>query len=173
MQNVPVKNFFKFVMAMFVMGAMDFWLWPQMNYEDTITVHGNLTSIPSKEVQWQSVSLYLDDFFDQWHTDNCFKTLDCEFINSLVLFGCYSFISIMSVMMNYTIPRFGIGISIFAGSVIVVWHNYVVRGRFKPPESLSLWSSELGVLFGPMLWGCLSFMCEESKSGVVLAANNP
>uniref|UniRef100_A0A6C0KBS5 Uncharacterized protein n=1 Tax=viral metagenome TaxID=1070528 RepID=A0A6C0KBS5_9ZZZZ len=171
-----VLSFVKLSALTGFVGTLDYWLWPQLNSE-RLMQYNNITGVvapiqPSNE----QMKLYLDDFFDQWHTQECLNSgkLQCEFYLFLATYALYGMGTFAICAMMHKMPRFGLAYAIADGSFYNVFHQYVVRGRFVAPDSLALWGAQFGTLSGPTLWGCLCFMCDsESHPVVTTVAQHP
>ena len=162
----------KFWAGVMVVAAADFWLWPQI-FTEKITVYDNQTqTVTVKQADFEQVRLYLDDFFDQWHTSSCFGQNDCDFIMFLVTYATYTtacFVSCIVVTASH-MPRFGIVLSGITGTFFNVFHSYIVRGRYLPPDSLVMWGAQFGSVCGPSFYSCAAYLLEAPRSDPIVLA---
>ena len=152
-----------------VVGALDYWLWPQLNSARLLVIDNSTQELMAIDSNKESVEDYLDDFFDQWHTNECLHDQNymCEFHLFLATYGLFGLGTFTICAMMHKLPRFGLAYAIFDGTFFNVFHQYIVRGRYLPPDSLALWGAQFGTFSGPTLWGCLCFMCETDNRQVL------
>ena len=113
-----VLSFVKLSALTGFVGTLDYWLWPQLNSE-RLMQYNNITAVvapiqPSNE----QMKLYLDDFFDQWHTQECLHSgeLQCEFYLFLATYALYGMGTFAICAMMHKMPRFGLAYAIADGS---------------------------------------------------------
>lgn len=127
-------------------------------------------TVVEQQPDFERVRLYMDDFFDQWHTSSCFKTQDCDFIMFLLVYVLFTLSSVSTCAMLHAMPRGCMSFSIGFGSVMNIFHSYVVRGRFIQPDSLVLWGAQFGIFSGTTTWGCICYICETNKEPMRIVA---
>lgn len=158
-----------------MVAALDYWLWPQLNSERLVSFDNATLAVVKAEPDFVIMRENMDDFFEQWDTGACIENfqLNCDFYIFLATYCLYSFSTFMTCLSLHPMPRYGIGVSIFAGSIFNMFHQYVVRGRFVNPDPLALWGAQFGTLTGPTTWGCICFMCETAPAAPVVTLNAP
>lgn len=158
-----------------LVAALDYWLWPQLNSERLTSFDNSTSTVVTATADYELMRTQMDDFFDQWNTKTCINDfeLNCNFYFFMITYCLYSFSTFLSCLTLHSIPRYGIGFSIFAGSSFNLFHQYVVRGRFVQPDALALWGAQFGTLTGPTTWGCICFMCETGPASSVVTLTPP
>jgi hypothetical protein len=172
---VPLKRILKLIASVVFLGGMDFWLWPEL-FTEKISFFNNQTGeIQSRQPDFDKVRLYFDDFFDQWHTSHCFDAQTCDFHMFVVTYFCYMVGTMAGcgVLSSSAMPRFGIVLSGTTGSLFNVYHSYIVRGRFLPPDSLVMWGAQFGSLAGPSLYACMAYLLETPNHAPIVVASQP
>lgn len=154
--------------------SLDFWLWPQMFTEKLMYYDNQTQMLVQQRPDFEHVRSYIDDFFDQWHTNTCYTTQDCDFIMFLMVYVLFSMSSVSTCAMLQEMPRGCMSFSVGFGTIMNIFHSYIVRGRFIQPDSLVLWGAQLGILSGTTTWGCICYVCETIKEPVrIVAPANP
>ena len=150
---------------------MDWWLWPQFMSKEITYAHNQTAEIMRREPEFDQVRQYLDDFFEQWHTSNCFNEMNCNFGMFIAVYAFFSCVSVLSCASMHCMPRGCMSLAFIYGSVFNIYHSYVCRGRFLKPDSLVMWGAQFGVVTGVTTWGCLCYICEYGKPAPQRIAN--
>lgn len=169
----PIRRLVELFGSIILFGGLDFWLWPEI-FTEKITFFNNQTgAIIVKEPDFTQVHLYLDDFFDQWHTSKCFLTQTCDFDMFLITYLTYTMATMGGciILSSPAMPRLGIVLSSMAGSFFNIFHSYVVRGRFLPPDSLVMWGAQFGSLCGPSFYSCFAYLLENPQAQPMVVAH--
>ena len=101
-----------------VVALADYWLWPQLNSERLVFFDNTTQSVVHREQDFELMRSNMDDFFDQWNTQACFRDFqfNCNFYIFIATYGLYTVGTFLSCLAIHSAPRFGLSFSVMSGS---------------------------------------------------------
>jgi hypothetical protein len=153
----------KLFFAFLGFNALDLWLWPQINDEQSTysAVVGNSSVVAqyTNDELKEAVADNVDRFWTKLQLDDCFHRGACEWDQyGLMAVSCFV-LNICGCVYLHETPRFASVYCPSLTSVTCVFHQFAVRGRYEIPDATMMWAGVAGSVLGVMQHGCVQFMC--------------